>query len=163
MIQLPRLLIAENRHSKSFIAWLWKISLLIGIFQVFIAWRQHGSELRVLYFELRKLASNTCSIFVQSALEHNEHNTTTTTYLWVTEQGATTVYCMTMETLPLYIKKTLFCLTLVLYFTNLVSSQNYYVDPLDDTRSALLSYSSTPSKPGGICKTSIHLFSLAGF
>lgn len=61
---------------------------------------------------------------------------------------------LTMETLPLYIKKTLFCLTLILYFTNLVSSQNYYVDPLDDTRSALLSYSSTPSKPGGICKTS---------
>lgn len=48
--------------------------------------------------------------------------------------------------------RTVFCrLALVLSVSSMVSSQglNYYVDSLDDTRNAMLSYSSGSSIPGG--------------
>lgn len=51
-----------------------------------------------------------------------------------------------------YIKTNFLCLALVLSKSNVVFSQlNYYVDSLDDTRNAMLSYFSGSSKPGGKC------------
>lgn len=66
--------------------------------------------------------------------------------------------------LPLFesIKKMFFCLTFALLLSNWVSSQNYHVDPLDDTRTALLSYSSGTSKPG-ICETSFLVQVVSGY
>ncbi len=43
--------------------------------------------------------------------------------------------------------KAIFCLALVTALTNLVFTQNLYTSPLDDTRNALMSFSSGVSSP----------------
>ncbi|KAL9960331.1 hypothetical protein ACROYT_G033777 [Oculina patagonica] len=43
--------------------------------------------------------------------------------------------------------KAIFCLALVTALTNLVFTQNLYTSPLDDTRNALMSFSSGASSP----------------
>lgn len=43
--------------------------------------------------------------------------------------------------------KAIFCLALVAILTNFVFTQNLYTSPLDDTRKALMSYSSGVSSP----------------
>lgn len=43
--------------------------------------------------------------------------------------------------------KAIFCLALMAILTNLVFTQNLYTSPLDDTRNALMSFSSGVSSP----------------